>query len=177
MGISFEEVRPAEFDQNFYRLDLLHAMDDWAKDAIKILEGTTEYWKEPKPVFAKHLSTGGKSSSMIVIDVSTDDPVYNYLNYGVEAHDIIPRKREKSGTAGTFKASSMPGTLKVSQGGKGTGFYLNLNWVIPWPGIKAREFYQQTADQLEEGAETNLQFRMQQALDKAATRAYKKKGE
>ena len=177
--INFTEIRPAEFDDQFYRLDLLHAMDSWAQDAIKEFNKTTEFWdKSRRPVFTRSLSTVADGRTKISITVSTTDPVYNWLVQGVSAHPIKKVKDFKSGTWGLFKAGSLPGTLRVRQGGKvkikGNGeFYLSLNWEIPWPGIKARNYYELVRHTMEVTPRSSLQYRLQSALNKAVTKAYK----
>jgi len=171
MGIQFEAIRPPEFNKQFYRPYLLAAMRESLNEVLKLYKLTTKYWKI-KPVFEIVLSTIGE---IITASAYTSNPIYKYVDCGVKGHPIYPRKRRVSGTSGTYVKGSLPGTLETKPSRKTRdGRYLNLNWVVPWPGIKARGFTKQISEKVtkEQGSQ-NLRTNLQIALNKSAAKVWK----
>ena len=171
-GITFEEIKPPEIDDQFYRPFLLGAMRKTGNEAVKLYRKTVEGWKT-KPKFTAKLKTTGDT---LTVTVYTDNPIYSYVDAGTKGHIIIPRKAKVSGTSGTYQAGSLPGTMRSSQGKKiiGQG-YLNLNWPVPWPGIKAREYTRQISEILtDEQRSENFRNNLQEALNKASASFWKR---
>jgi hypothetical protein len=172
--VRFEVIRPGEFDDKFARLPLIRAMGDFGDIVISKYNRVVKFWHSNTPKFSYKLNTT-KTSPTISVTVTTDNPVFGYLDQGVAAHPIYPTKAQVSGTAGTYVAGSLPGTMSSSAIGgykpMNDNRYLNLNWVVPWPGIEARRWSQQIAEEVKMGG--ILTDMLQEALNKSAAGAWK----
>ena len=173
IGVIFEAVRAPEFDDKFYRAPLFFAMSTFGKRAVKEFDDVASFWHSNRPKFQAKLNTGASGGDHIWVDIVTENPVFFYVDRGVPGHLIYPRKDRVSGTAGTYIPGSLPGTLSVDPvGGRKVldGYYLNLNQIIDWPGIVARNWSDQIEQKLDR--EYNLRDKLQEALNKATERAF-----
>jgi len=174
IAIKFEAIRPPQFNSQFYRKNLVFEMGAFGREAVKEFSKVTKFFKSNRPKFSYNLNTIAEGRTRVEVSVSTDNPLFFWLDQGVPAHDIIPRKRFISGTSGTYHSASLPGTLSTDPAG-GTkiidGRYLNLNWVVPWSGIRAREWTRLIREKME--SEYSLADRLQTALNKSAGECWK----
>lgn len=149
--IKFTTDKFPEFKTDTLRLSLLAGMREYGQDTIKEFDKVVSKWNtSDKPEFTYNLSGTGKNDEILNVWISTEDRVFHYVDKGVPAHNINPSKYRKTGTSGLYSAGSAPGTLDTTKASKHSGFYLNLNWIIPWPGIKAREFSRQIKEKVED---------------------------
>lgn len=146
--IKLEVLRAKELDLDKIRPYLLGELRKHGEQIAKEFNKTTVGWKKRRPKFEIKLSTS-KFEKYMSVSVFTENEIWNYIDKGVEGHDIIPRKARVSGTAGTYISLSLPGTLTINpSGGRKVldGNYFNLNHQFYWTGIKAREFSTQIAE-------------------------------
>lgn len=173
IALRFEEIRPSEFDDQFYRKDLVFAQLNFGNAVVAEYKKVVKFWHSNTPVFTVHSSTIAGDRDKISVEVSTDNPVFYYVDRGVSSHVIIPRKARVSGTYGTYRAGSTPGTLSTNSGGGikpgGDNRYLNLNWPVPWPGIQARGW----SELIRAKMTPEFSVRMQEALNKSTANAWK----
>ena len=172
IAVTFEEIRPRAFDSSFFRLPLLHEMDKLADEALVEFRNVVKFWHSDMPTFERKLTTKAKND-FVYVDIVTDNPAFDWLDKGVKGHLIYPRKDRVSGTSGTYKAGSLPGTLQVNPNGGNKvidGNYLNLNQVIDWPGIQARNWSTLIKDKVE--GKGFLHQRFQEVLNRSAAGAW-----
>lgn len=177
-----EVIRPKEFDLSNMRLNLLHEMSAFGDEVIKEYKKTTSYWIANRPEFIKTLDTGGKGGETVVVTISTNSKIYEFLDKGTRAHLENPKpvgsERDGNviGTWGTFRAGSTPGVLDTAKTPAGVGKipvpgrYLSLNTTesrssIPHPGFRARKFSELISEKMTGGS--RLQERFQSVLDKS----------
>lgn len=171
--IRFEAIRPPELDTSYLRIYMIGILSEYGKRAVSKLRAVTKYWHSNRPEFDYKMSTSKNENISVV--VTTDNPVFHYVNKGVDGHLIYPKIVEgPKGTAGTYVAGSIPNTLITDPlGGRKIldGNYLNLYQIIDWPGIQPRQWTNLINEDL--FYEYNLQDKMRELFAKFADKIYK----
>ncbi|MDX2140300.1 MAG: hypothetical protein SF123_19595 [Chloroflexota bacterium] len=92
---------------------------------------TVRTWKR-KPTFT--ITTDSKG----VISVSTDNPIYGYVNYGTKPHIIRPKRGKYLWFQTGYKAKTRPRVISSSNGG--ASGKLARAKQVRHPGTAARQF-------------------------------------
>ena len=169
-----EAIRPKQFDDSRLRQHVFFEMSAYGEEIAKEFRKTTVGWRKDKPKFKPKLNTRTDRNT-IEVTVGTDNPVWNYIDKGVSGHMIYPTKPRISGTAGTYDARTMPGTLRSDPAGGVKvldGNYFNLNHAFFWTGIELRNFSQQITEEFSTGRRS-MQARFQAIIDKHAPTVWK----
>lgn len=172
--IAFKSIKPAtKFKSSVFR-DKLRAAADAYGDAIQQdFEKTTATWKN-KPTFQKTVRVGNAaggalakrvtgSASGISVEVSTDDPVFGFVDEGTKPHKILPRRKKVLMFRTGYKAKTQPNVIGSTQGGA-EGETAVSQHGVNHPGTKARNF----SKLLRKKHQPEFRKAMQAALDAAA---------
>lgn len=134
VGESRDFVNVKEVDKAIKR-----SLRNAAKRIKRALAAPTKGWSEP-PVF--HQRTGIEDGSAFA-SVYTEDEHYQWINDGVEAHDIFPRADNETQLLHyqeNYERKTDWDTPLEATGGVGKwGEYIHPPW-SPWTGIRARHF-------------------------------------
>lgn len=105
----------------------------------------------------------------ISVSVSTDDPIYGYVDKGTKPHIIRPKKTNKSGRLffqSKYKSKTTPRIINSHKGGSSGDTVVAK--AVHHPGTEAREFTHTI--------QAKYQPKLKKEMDKAITRAAKKSG-
>lgn len=171
-AVRFEAIRAPQWDDQYLRAFMLGAVREFAEEKVKQFDKTVSYWKSGKPKFSWSVST--KKGEDITATISYDNPIYGYIDKGVPGHVIAAPQKVRRFTK-TFGAGSTPGTLSVGGSVQRSSEWVSINKDINWPGIRARNFSERIRDESESGPD-NFGFRIQTALNKAASNVWRKNG-
>lgn len=116
---------------------------------------TVRTWSR-KPRFYKR-----KSGKWAVI-VTTDDRIYYYVNKGVKARIIIPKRKRMLRFAVGGSPKTRVRTLASYAGRKGGTVVWSKG--VRWPGIKARQFDERVAEEIKAPMARIFKLRMSRAL-------------
>ena len=157
-----KQINPTKLKEDAMRLALLNPIRKAANDMQVDFKKTTASWQH-KVTFEKtvSLAIGGPAAQ-----VSTNDPIYGYVNDGTVPHAIFP-KRAKAlsfqwGGKGSYRAKTTPGFIGSQPGGP-TGPRVAKPYV-QHPGTKARAF----DEAIKKKWEPMFKRRMEDAMKAAA---------
>lgn len=113
------------------------AMDKVAIRVQSMLEDTTSTWKH-EVRFAISAPSWDKR------EISTNDEVYGYVNFGTRPHLIGPRNARYLRFASNYTAKTRPGVIGSGPGGP-SGSMVFFRGVVMHPGTKPRKFTKEIA--------------------------------
>lgn len=166
--VQWKVIKPKAFNAKAFRDNFNRAMKKTADDMEKDFKRTVKTW-EHKVNFKKEMEASAHSIS---VHVSTDDPIYRYVNEGTKPHDIwagaYTGKSGKKALAfpGTFSAKTAPGVLDAKGGSSGGGTVHTP--FVSHPGTEARKF----DEVIERKWRPLFADRMGEAMSKAAVESY-----
>ena len=96
---------------------------------------TTQTWKH-QPQFS--IDDTSRSDDY-AYEITTDDEIYGYVNFGTRPHIIRPRNRKALSWIGTgYRAKTRPRQIKSNQGSNNNTIVYTK--IVQHPGSEAREF-------------------------------------
>ena len=151
-------IRPVLPDPSEFTLKLMSVLEQKAAAyannmMLPLLQAKTKQWKH-KVVWqagaSRQASHRGSWRRTIVVFAGTNDPIFRYIDQGVKPHEIRPTSRGALSFIPTHGARVVPpksANAKANQSkyGKRHGYS-----VVEWPGIKARNWTEEVAKEVQE---------------------------
>ena len=153
-------ITPKRLQPDAFRMEILNELRRVGAAMKHDYETTTQTWNH-KPVFETKISLPQGTPG---VEVSTDDEIYGYVNYGTRPHVILP----KSGGPLVFRSDYTPKTAPrwIGSGAGGSSGDLVFAKAVNHPGTEARDFDKT----LKEEWQPEFERAMQDAMDRAAAK-------
>lgn len=147
--IAFKSIKPGtKFKSSVFRQRTQAAAEHMAPKIQDDFEKTTATWKN-KPKFKTEVrvgrAAGGDLAKKVIgtatgvsLEVSTDDPIYGFVDEGTKPHPIVAKKAARL----FYRKGSKPKTLPrvIGSGAGAPGTTVGRPQAVQHPGTKAREF-------------------------------------
>lgn len=104
------------------------------KNVLKTFEGTTNNWNT-KVKFDLKVTV---NSSEAMIEITTDNEIYGYVNEGTKPHVIRPKRARRLAFRTGYRPKTTPKSITSGPGGD-SGPWVTAG-VVHHPGTKARQF-------------------------------------
>ena len=161
----FKAIKPKKLQVDKIRLEILNALRAEGRDVTKEYEKTTATWKG-KPKFETLIGLNRPPGGASVF-VGTDNKIYGYVDKGVPARIIRPRRAKALRFMAGSRAKTSPRHIGSGPGGA-SGPVVFASIIRRWPGIKAREF----SETIRQRRRQKFTRRMVKAMQAGAKKAY-----
>ena len=159
MPVKFKPIVPKDPDFNASRRELSKGVKETGDEINSDFKSTTSTWESSVKFRRKDNLRGSKAFSTLT---DTSDEIYSLVSRGTRPHVIQPRRARRLVFKGTFRAKTLPGTIRARQGGQSGGTVVTT--VVEHPGTEPRNFDRT----LKEKHEPLFRSRVQDAMDRAA---------
>jgi hypothetical protein len=155
--IVMKSISPRRFNNEAFKQVIEAEVNRVADDIQKDFEATTATWKH-KPEFEKVVSF---EPSPVEVMVSTDDPIYAYVDKGTREHYIFPVKAKALAFPSGYKAKTTPDVLGSQAGGSFGPTVFSMG--VLHPGTEARNFDKMIQKKWDKAFKTRMEKAMREA--------------
>lgn len=130
----WKAIKPGQFNADAFEGQFKDAADKFKRLALDDFESTTRTWRKR----VKFQAEVKVSKSRVMVSVTTDNLIYQYVTEGTEPHVIKPKKKRRLLFRGTYRAKTTPGVIGSQEGGA-EGPFIGAQ-IVRHPGSKGRHF-------------------------------------
>lgn len=159
--ITLKEIKPTRLKVEAINDEIRKEADAVSKDMLLDAELTTWTWDHD----VKFDRVVEVMPDGVLIEVSTQDRIWRYVDEGTKAHIITPKMAKVLRFPGTYTAKTVPGVMTARAGGaSGPDVFAK---VVRHPGTKPRNF----SKELTKRWQPRSAKRLQQAIDRGIKRS------
>ena len=132
--VGWRTIKPRKFRDAAFELAFARAAQLTQRGIAADFEKTHKTWDHDP----KFVSTIRRRAGATVVRVATTDDIYRFVTRGTKRHKIVAKNSPVLVFKGTYKAKTLPGTVRSRSGGSSGPTVVARE--VQHPGTKARNF-------------------------------------